>query len=36
MLKAVWTKNDKKAKNLIWIFSIIVFVAVTVLGRSYL
>ncbi len=33
MLKAVWTKNDKKAKNLIWIFSIIVFVAVTVLGR---
>ncbi len=33
MLKAVWTKNDKKAKTLIWLFSIIVFVAVTVLGR---
>ena len=33
MLKAVWTKNDKKAKTLIWLFSIIVFVAVTVLCR---
>ncbi len=33
MLKAAWTKNDKKAKTLIWVFSIIVFVAVTVLGR---
>lgn len=33
MLKAAWTKNDKKAKTLIWLFSIIVFVAVTVLGR---
>jgi len=33
MLKAAWTRNDKKAKTLIWLFSIIVFVAVTVLGR---
>ena len=33
MLKAVWNKNDKKAKTLIWLFSIIVFAAVTVLGR---
>jgi putative membrane protein len=33
MLKAAWSKNDKKAKTLIWVFSIIVFVAVTVLGR---
>lgn len=33
MLKAAWTKNDKKAKTLIWVFSIIVFTAVVVLGR---
>jgi putative membrane protein len=33
MLKAAWTKNDKRAKTLIWLFSIVVFVAVTVLGR---
>jgi len=33
MLPAVWKKNDKKARNLIIIFSIIVFVAVSILGR---
>ena len=33
MLEAVWKKNDAKARNLIIIFSIIVFVAVSVLGR---
>lgn len=33
MLKAAWIKNDKKAKTLIWIFSVIVFAAVSVLGR---
>lgn len=33
MLKAAWAKNDKKAKTLIWVFSIIVFTAVVVLGR---
>ena len=32
-LDATWKKNDKKAKRLIIIFSIIVFVAVSVLGR---
>lgn len=32
-MKAVWQKNDKKAHWLIWIFSAIVFVAVTVLDR---
>jgi putative membrane protein len=30
---AIWNKNDKKAKLLIGIFSAIVFVAVTVLGK---
>ena len=33
MLAPAWKKNDKKAKTLIIVFSIIVFVAVTVLGR---
>ena len=33
MLEAVWKKNDVKAKNLIIIFSVIVFAAVSVLGR---
>ena len=33
MLEAAWKKNDAKAKRLITIFSIIVFVAVSVLGR---
>lgn len=33
MLSAVWKKNDKKAKMLIAIFSVVVFVAVTVLSR---
>src|SRR6185436_17503498 len=33
MLEAVWKKNDAKARNLIIIFSIIVFAAVSVLGR---
>jgi putative membrane protein len=33
MISAVWKKNDKKAKFLIAVFSIIVFVAVTVLGK---
>ena len=33
MLEAAWKKNDAKAKRLIIIFSIIVFAAVTVLGR---
>ncbi len=33
MLKAAWSKNDKKAKILIWIFSFVVFTAVMVLGR---
>lgn len=33
MLPAAWKKNDKKAKRLIIIFSIIVFIAVSILGR---
>ena len=33
LLPAVWKKNDKKARRLIIIFSIIVFVAVSILGR---
>lgn len=33
MLKAAWTKNDKKAKTLIWLFSFVVFTAVVILGR---
>jgi putative membrane protein len=33
MLQASWKKNDKKARNLIIIFSVIVFTAVSVLGR---
>ena len=33
MLPASWKKNDKKARNLIIIFSIIVFAAISVLGR---
>jgi putative membrane protein len=33
MLPASWRKNDKKARNLIVLFSIIVFAAISVLGR---
>lgn len=33
MLDAAWKKNDKKARNLIIVFSIIVFAAVSILGR---
>jgi putative membrane protein len=33
MLKAVWKKNDKKAKTLIFTFSAIVFAAVMLLSR---
>ena len=33
MLAPAWKKNDRKAKTLIIIFSIIVFVAISVLGR---
>ena len=33
MLEAVWKKNDTKARNLIIIFSVIVFAAISVLGR---
>ena len=33
MLQAAWKKNDKKAKTLIFLFSAIVFTAVTVLTR---
>lgn len=36
MLQAVLTKNDKKARALIFTFSAIVFIAVLVLGRSKL
>lgn len=36
MLQAVWNKNDKKARILIFTFSIIVFAAVTALGRVHL
>ena len=33
MLTATWKKNDKKAHILIWIFSAIVFLAVTILDK---
>jgi putative membrane protein len=33
MLAPAWKKNDRKAKRLIIVFSIIVFVAISVLGR---
>ena len=33
MLEAVWKKNDKKARTLIILFSVIVFAAVTALSR---
>lgn len=33
MLQAVWKKNDKKAKTLIFTFSVIVFAAVMLLSR---
>ena len=33
MLQAAWTKNDKKAKAFIFIFSIIVFAAIMLLNR---
>lgn len=33
MLQAAWKKNDRKAKTLIIVFSVIVFTAVSILGR---
>lgn len=33
MLQAAWKKNDKKAKTLIFIFSAIVFIAITALSQ---
>ena len=36
MLQAVWKKNDKKAKTLIFIFSAVVFAAVVLLSRVQL
>ncbi|HEX7844373.1 MAG TPA: DUF420 domain-containing protein [Chitinophagaceae bacterium] len=33
MLQPVWKKNDARAKTLIWIFSIVVFIAITALSR---
>ncbi len=36
MLPAVWKKNDKKARILIFLFSIVVFSAVMLLGRVQL
>jgi putative membrane protein len=33
MLKQIWQKNDKQAHFLIWIFSAIVFLAITILDR---
>ena len=33
MLPPVWKKNDRKAKILVWLFSAVVFIAVTALSR---
>ena len=33
MLPQVWERNDRKAHRVIWIFSAIVFIAITVLSR---
>ena len=33
MLQPVWQRNDAKAKRLIWIFSAVVFIAITALSR---
>ena len=33
MLEAAWKKNDKKARNLIFLFSVIVFTAIVLLSR---
>ena len=33
MLAAVWTNNDKKARILIFVFSVIVFTAIMLLSR---
>lgn len=33
MLEAVWKKNDAKARRLIIVFSVIVFAAISILGR---
>ena len=33
MLQASWQRNDKKARNLIIVFSIVVFAVISVLGR---
>ena len=33
MLQPVWRRNDSKAKKLIWIFSIFVFIAITALSH---
>jgi putative membrane protein len=36
MLQATWEKNDKKARTLIFLFSIIVFAAIMLLSRVHL
>ena len=36
MLQAAWEKNDKKARTLIFLFSIIVFAAIMLLSRVHL
>lgn len=33
MLKPVWEKNDKKARNLIFLFSVVLFAAIVLLSR---
>ena len=33
MLKPVWKKDDKKARNLIFLFSVVLFVAIVLLSR---
>ena len=33
MLQAAWQKNDKKARNIIWVFSIVIFIAIVILSR---
>ena len=33
MLQAAWKKNEKKARNIIWLFSIVIFIAVVLLSR---
>ena len=33
MLQAAWKKNDKKARNVIWFFSIVIFIVIVLLSR---